>query len=335
MDWASILITTSDAKVLRSRFEGTWEKWKHILQEVSGGVSWEDTVALDATAIWWISGSTRFCDLHLEGIGGCPRVACRSGERRTPPCTLTSEWYQISHHNVGGSTNARGTFCLTNLPKLEIPRDLPRNLDHVIKHSIRGEPCSLPLLEPRHYAIGDRLTLGKITQPVLLQSFYSRSGWAKRPLAAEELEMAFDLPDCVRWEPTFVSLVPPLQILRAVMEGILSRQPIETCDLPPKRLKLIPSDKGLNDDRHWIPSLGRWLPGSWADTEISDKAVKSDDADIDFFPWNQRIMLVLPWISSRAIRIMEHLCYIRWCRFLTSSFRRYLRSRYDNYFSEL
>ena len=37
-------------------------------------------------------------------------------------------------------------------------------------------------------------------------------------------------------------------------------------------------------DRHWLPSMERWLPGSWACTPIADKAVKEDGADINFAP---------------------------------------------------
>ena len=316
-----------DSDRLESNFRSTWDRWKEILTEKPDEADWSTRVNAGNTEVWWISGSTTFCDQLLGEATNCPRVVCRIGSRRTPPTTSKAEWYQIAHQNVGGSTNARGTFCLTNLPSLSIPQDLPRNLSHVIKHSIRGEPCSIPLLEA-HYSVNDRLSLGKLTQPVLIESFYSRSGWAKRPLVAEEFEMAFNLPESVRWDDSFVGRVPPLQILSAVMESILSGMESDGT-APAKRIKQLPTPSlGTCDDRVWLPSLGRWMPGSWSETAISDKAVKADCADIDFFPWNQRIRLVLPWITPRVIKIMERLCYTRWCRSLFSSFSRYLRARY-------
>ena len=54
-----------------------------------------------------------------------------------------------------------------------------------------------------------------------------------------------------------------------------------------KRVKVLPVGESKPwvvpaADRHWLPSMERWLPGSWACTPIADKAVKEDGADINF-----------------------------------------------------
>ena len=166
-DWGALWVTHQEVERLRTYYLSTWEKWKEILiqkSEVNGSsISRNEDIK-----VWWISGSGTFCDMHLRDTSESPRVACRIGGRRTPPSTATSEWYQIGHQHVGGSTNARGTFCLQHLPRLAIPQDLPRTLAHIVKNSDRGEPCAIPLQEP-HYSASDRLLLGKIGQ-----LFYSK-----------------------------------------------------------------------------------------------------------------------------------------------------------------
>ena len=63
------------------------------------------------------------------------------------------------------------------------------------------------------------------------------------------------------------------------------------------------------------------MPGAWADSDIADKAVKSDNAPVDFKPWNRRIQLVLP-CSTITIGFFERLATRRWrkniCRSLFS-----------------
>jgi hypothetical protein len=76
-------------------------------------------------------------------------------------------------------------------------------------------------------------------------------------------------------------------------------------------------------DRAWMPGLQRWLPGSWADTSIADKAVKSDNAAVDFYPWHQRIILLFPCPPAVLVSL-EEFALKRWRRSLVASFRGYL-----------
>ena len=193
-------------------------------------------------------------------------------------------------------------------------------------------------MEP-HYIIGDRLSLSRLNQPVLFQSSFSHTGWAKRSLDPVELAAAFELPDFVRWTEGMSVEALPLQLLRSVMEYVLPHLMSDEAEPAPKRRRtsvLLPRNNVTSHsesdsvDMHWLPSLSRWLPGTWTDTEIADRAVKSDNAGIDFYPWNQRIALVLPWTTPRIIRIMEDQSFIRWFRALTRSLCQYLRSTYGS-----
>jgi hypothetical protein len=81
-------------------------------------------------------------------------------------------------------------------------------------------------------------------------------------------------------------------------------------------------------DSEWLPAIDKWLPGSWAHTTISDKAVKSDDTKVEHYPWNQRILLVFPTGNLSAIASLEHLGTKVWFRSLSRSFIKYLTQEY-------
>jgi hypothetical protein len=100
-----------------------------------------------------------------------------------------------------------------------------------------------------------------------------------------------------------------------------------------KRAKFIPEESAVCEDRTWLPTLGKWLPGLWADTAISDIAVKSDGARVDFHTWNQRILLVLPCTVADpllAIQSIEQLAMRYWRRTLIRSFFAYLEHEYGS-----
>ena len=82
-------------------------------------------------------------------------------------------------------------------------------------------------------------------------------------------------------------------------------------------------------DAFWIQSIGKWLPGTWAEAPIADRAVKSDDAIVDFSPWWNRIRMVLPCPLKNLVSF-EELGMHFWRRSLRQSFVRYLTGRYGH-----
>ena len=84
----------------------------------------------------------------------------------------------------------------------------------------------------------------------------------------------------------------------------------------------------LSSDLTWLPSVQRWLPGSWADAPIADKAVKSDDAEVNVHSWHQRIMLLNP-CTAATLAVLARFATRWWRRRLIHSFfASYLRRRY-------
>jgi hypothetical protein len=72
-------------------------------------------------------------------------------------------------------------------------------------------------------------------------------------------------------------------------------------------------------DAKWLPSIKRWQAGSWAETEIAHKAVKSDDTEVNMFPWHQSIALIFPFSRIMFLRL-THSTMRRWRKNVITSF---------------
>ena len=168
-----------------------------------------------------------------------------------------------------------------------IPGDLTRNIGgHILKHSIRPKPCSTPLAED-HYNISSKLSVHHLGKVVLMPLHFSATGWGCLHLDPVELAAAFELPDYLSWDPTFATSLVPIQILHSVMDGVLNASaPASRPSSRSAPQRDATSMKVLNNrgDGEWLTTINRWLPGSWAETEIADKAVKSDDAEVNIPP---------------------------------------------------
>lgn len=327
-DWRDIYILDTDELRLRQYYTSTWSHTKERFRIVT---SLSDAKHSDDIKVWFLSGSRKFLEM-VSLPEGVPRVvwAERCGRRR-PPDTIKHRWFSVSHETVGGSTTARGVFGQGHLDSLEIETDpLQRVISHIVKFSIRPTPCSVPHLEP-HYRLGHRLSVHHMKQPVLYESCFSRSGWGIRQLSDEEFAQAFDLPSFVLWKDDFATKIVPIQVFRVIIDATLrvirSSQAGEYARSSRPKLA-IKTALPLPLDAEWLADLHMWLPGSWANILIADKAVKSDDAAVEQFPWNQRVLLIFPEATIAAIRGVERLCLRVWFRRLSKSFFEYLVAEY-------
>lgn len=119
-----------------------------------------------------------------------------------------------------------------------------------------------------------------------------------------------------------------MQLCRAVIEFFTENDDAEP---PRRRVKTHRSadvsDDLITQDVEWMLLINRWLPGAWADANIADKAVKSDDSPVDFRPWHRRIQMVFPCQTS-TLGVLERLVMRRWrSNALKSSFN-YLSQTY-------
>ncbi len=136
--------------------------------------------------------------------------------------------------------------------------------------------------------------------------------------------MAYELPDWVGWDPLFQVHLVPLQLLRVVMDQVLAADSPNTTGRETRVCLRTPLASLV--DKSWLPDLNRWLPGSWAEGAIADKAVKDDGALINVLPWHRRITLLFPCRESNLAGVTM-LPMRRWRRNIIRSFFRYLSRR--------
>ena len=219
-EWDSISMLESDATRLLETYCSTWDRFASRVKTVSSWVPNSDSHLAD---VWWISGSEAYAASVLRIRMDVPHAIWRhDAGRRTPMSTEACRWYSINHMSVGGPTNARATFGVAGFDVISLPRDLPRTLAHVVKHSVHATPCPAVLTEP-HYTVHDRLRLGLTHLPILFETHFSRTGWGQRGLVDCELAAAFEVPEFVDWEPAMVTEMAPLQLFRAIMDAILEQ----------------------------------------------------------------------------------------------------------------
>ena len=235
---------------------------------------------------------------------------------------------------MGGTTTATGIFGFVDLPTLSVQADpIRRSIGHIIRYSERPVPCSVPF-KSDHYTVENLLSVRKLDTPVVFSSGFSRTGWGYRTLINSEIGQAYDLPASVEWEARFAKDILPLQLFRVVIETVWKILTPEIKSgrptLSQNKVSTIVEDGFTpSTDATWLGSIEKWLPGTWADAPIADRAAKSDNALVDLSPWYNRIRLVLPCPLSSLVTL-EELGMKIWRRGLTKSFIRYLKGRYGS-----
>ena len=327
-DWSEIVITGTDEERLRQSHVSTWDVVKERLKIVEPKVI-PTLVGID---MWFVSGSLEF--LRYTGTPPSTPKICwlATAGRRRPAAGANWQWTSVAHARVGGSTTANGMFGFEGLPPVSVPADpIRRSIGHVIKYAERPTPCSVPF-QGAHYTVDDRLSIHQLATPVVFSSGFSRTGWGYRALVPSELGQAYDLPSFVSWEPKLSADILPLLLFRVVMEACweVLTPPGGQGSGVRQKLEAVGSEvKGViaSTDAVWLETIEKWLPGTWADVQIADRAVKSDDAMVDFSPWYNRIRLVLPCPLASLVTF-EELGMRTWRRSLTKSFTTYLVRRY-------
>lgn len=227
-------------------------------------------------------------------------------------------------------------FGVQGMRGVTIPTDpIRRVIGHILKYSERPVPCSIPASQD-HYTVDQLLSVQNLERPVLFSSGFSRTGWGCNLwLVAAELTQAFDLlPSFLSWDNLFPNEMIPLEMCRVVIDAILDEMRMSEEGVVPKILKtghdlsMLKKTRTSRDDAVWLTAIGKWLPGAWADAPISDRAVKSDNAAVDFTPWHKRIQLVLPCCPAGTIESIETFGIRVWRRRIFASFLSYLRTTY-------
>ena len=335
-DWSLIYVSVEDEKMLKADHPKTWD----FAQDRISSVSKETLENLVDVDLWFVSGSMSALE-RVDSFTGAKAFWLSTGGRRKPKLWVNSgwQWLSVVHSRVGGTTTSGGMFGLKGIKEISIPHDpIRRSIGHIIKYSEKPRPCSIPP-QTEHFTVDQLLSVHHLDRPVLFSSGFSRTGWGMRPLVEQELTQAFDLPSFLAWDDRFPRSMLPLELFRVVIEAVLDELRLAEEGFEPKILK---TNHGINkleafalrgDDSVWLPAIGKWLPGSWADAPIADKAVKSDNAAVDFSPWHNRIKLVLP-CPAGTLESMEAFGIRWWRRRICASFVSHLRARYGDHWSQ-
>jgi hypothetical protein len=100
--------------------------------------------------------------------------------------------------------------------------------------------------------------------------------------------------------------VVPIQIMDGCLAGIFTDNCVLKEVLPTPLLRP-PRPSTLSS---WLPALKKYLPHSWMNSQASTKAVKNNDAGIPVHMWDQRILLVLPWVAPVILFLRRHLMFL-------------------------
>ena len=285
IDWATIAMTDACKSRLRQDYESTWLMFQ-------AKISTSDQPLSVPASVWFVSGSSQFLTQFMS-VADVPIVRLVLGEGRRPNSILKGQhmqWMSLPHTRVGGSTTCRAILGFSGLPHLTFQQDLNRTIGHVLKYSIRPRPCPPDLKEP-HLLTTSLLPVSRIRMPVLYPTHFSHTGWGTRSLTDSELSATFELPSYMDWDDSLALAIVPLQIPRAVIDTVLTSLPSSEVNAvaSSRPSSVDPSPITPYDNDEWLDGLQCYLPGTWTDTSIADRAVKDDSAQVDFFPWHQRI----------------------------------------------
>jgi hypothetical protein len=332
--WKTIFILKRDWEVLQLHHLPLWESFGGSLVVVDPPLN--RSISCHEASVWWISGSMQFIDT-LSLPAEVPQIYWVATTGRWWPKSDNGVlWKCISHSHVGGSTNAAER--LDGVSSLQV-WIYPRNISDV-SHMLSSSQ-SVPILNPcapdinlAHYTLADRLSLSFLDKPVLFPTYMSLTGWGLRSLEASELSACFDLPSSMPWDPLFVSTIVPFQLYWSIIDFVVSSL-VRTSPGPSKCRRMVES-RNIDsvEDGVWLPGVGARLSGSWALVNISDKAVKADDAQVDTQPWHKRVSLVLPCLPG-TLEVVERFLMRRWRRCTVVSFFSYLREAYGDGWASL
>jgi hypothetical protein len=194
-------------------------------------------------------------------------------------------WHRVRHTTVGGSTNFTallGCLHIELSPRLSVLR---RTIRIIVDFGIK--PTFLPIIlsaaaTANRYMLDDILQVGHYDCPLHYPTSFSASGWGSRPLTTSELAKAHGYTQYFAGRSDFDSrflLLPPLQILDAVLDGtasLLVTPDTAVSTLPPRLICKTPVEEPTQS---WLPHLQRFLPHTWVDQSLITTKAMGNGSD--------------------------------------------------------
>ena len=280
---------------------------------------------IPGTDVLLVSGSTSFLNNLLPTFESFLSTTAVIAVASTPvkrkfrkPQVEHYTWNLRSHHQYGGVTQTRVLIGISDEAKpVEVEYNLRRSVKDIISYGLPVEPVE-PNPSFNHYRPLDLLSIGNLLKPVVYASHRSRTQWGSRPLSGGEIGAAFNLPAWLIKEMDsdlvdvglFEHLLPVSilsfaldSVFPSVQEGKLLLSPVPSTNNSVSE-PLAPSNTSPDGD--YLPALGRFLPATWCEAvDVSVKAVKADDANVQYAMWNLRIQLLWPNCLDRHLTALR------------------------------
>ena len=247
--------------------------------------------------------------------------------RKLPATVLNI--HRARHSVFGGPTSSELIWASSLSSFLPVSTTMRRNIGDFIKYSLRLKPVDMP---PPSYAVDYQslLPIGMINRPIVYPSTFTRTGYGIRPLSSEELCFVFGLPALfLKFVDENIFPFPPVQVSSSILKQFLG------CITSPSNIRrnastCIPTPLPVPDDSvTYLENLKLILPPAWKQNKRStEKAAKSDDAEVDYSLWNDRILSIWP-VFRAALTPLRALVMRYQKRKLYLEFRSYLRSTYS------
>lgn len=304
--------------------------YEHVLNTYSSDqLIFDNETSTKKNMIILISGTLKFfidqlsvcCNKHFLFVSDT-----HSRIRSLPQCTF--ELKRIAHYAVGGASKFQSVWTSSSPHLRPAVTQIRRTLGAFIDHSIRPDPVSkqsvFKHLEPSH-----RIHPLHLSTPILYQSYFSATGFGSRSLTLPELAHIFGHKTNVipfLSHDNFINT--PVQILDALLQPFLL-QLSHTEPLQRTQASRIPTPPPVDDDAPvLLPNLQILLPNEWKLHELSsNKAARSDDAEIQFDKWDKRITSLWNVPPQALASLRSWLLHIQFRR-LSLEFFSYLKQKY-------
>lgn len=270
--------------------------------------------------------------LVTESFGG----RMRNGKITDKGVNPLIDWSVLRHSSFGGPTNFRALFGRMNFYFEPKTTTLRRTIAHIIDFGLRPDQSSEKASEASDsYTAHDIIQQQYLERKVVYRTHYCRSGWGERELNDDELGVAFGFPLALRGKSGNINAFPfvPVQIIDGILAGLLSHLGPQAPTERAARRSVVTDNQFSIPDRTWLPTIQEYLPHDWIDLNlVTDKAAKSDDAEVPTSLWDRRITLIYPG-SEKGIELMRKWILRRYKHRLLTEFCLYMRKTHGNSWS--
>ena len=258
--------------------------------------------------------------------------------RKLPSSTL--DVHRARHLVFGGPTTAETLWASSIHSFAPTSTSMRRNIGDFVKYAIRPSPVDMP---PPPYAVHfeSLLPIGKLSNPIVYPSTFTRTGYGQRALSNNELSFVFgfssEFADLVE-ENIFP--VPPVQVSSSLLKQFLG------CLDKPSNVNrnaslILPTPLPVPDTAvTYLEKLKIVLPPTWKQDKLStEKTAKSDDAEVDYSLWNDRILALWPMfgpaltsLRSLVMRYQKRKLFLEFCAYLHDTYGQVYEDYLEHYF---